>query len=74
VPPIAGVGIIDDLTNENVFELTAQPASMVVPGCGPTGCELAQAFAALGTAVTLVALGAEDPGLGVGRCPVAFGA
>jgi pyruvate/2-oxoglutarate dehydrogenase complex dihydrolipoamide dehydrogenase (E3) component len=41
-------------TSENIFELTEQPRQMLVAGGGPVGCELAQAFALLGTRVTLV--------------------
>ena len=37
------------MTNETVFDLTAQPASLMVIGGGPLGCELAQAFARFGT-------------------------
>ena len=42
------------LTNETVFELTGQPKRLAVIGAGPIGCELAQAFQRLGTAVTLL--------------------
>jgi pyruvate/2-oxoglutarate dehydrogenase complex dihydrolipoamide dehydrogenase (E3) component len=41
-------------TNETIFTLTARPAHLLVVGGGPIGCELAQAFAMLGTPVTLV--------------------
>ena len=54
VPPIDGVDAVGVLTNETVFGLTAQPASLLVIGGGPIGVELGQAFARLGTAVTLV--------------------
>jgi pyruvate/2-oxoglutarate dehydrogenase complex dihydrolipoamide dehydrogenase (E3) component len=54
VPPIPGLDRIDLLTNENVFELTERPPSLVVIGGGAVGVELAQAFARLRTAVTLV--------------------
>ncbi len=54
VPPIPGLRESSPLTNENLFELTSRPASMIVLGGGPIGCEMAQAFARLGTQVTLV--------------------
>jgi pyruvate/2-oxoglutarate dehydrogenase complex dihydrolipoamide dehydrogenase (E3) component len=42
------------LTNESVFALTELPPRLTVLGAGPVGCELAQAFARLGSAVTLL--------------------
>ena len=42
------------LTNETLFELTELPASMIIIGAGPIGCEMAQAFTRLGTKVTVV--------------------
>lgn len=42
------------LTNENVFELENVPRSLMVVGVGPIGCELACAFAKLGTKVEMV--------------------
>jgi len=44
----------DPLTSDSIWDLTARPRSLVVLGAGPVGCELGQAFARLGTAVTLV--------------------
>ncbi len=41
-------------TNETVFTLTELPRRLAVIGAGPIGCELAQAFARFGAAVTLV--------------------
>jgi pyruvate/2-oxoglutarate dehydrogenase complex dihydrolipoamide dehydrogenase (E3) component len=66
IPPIPGLSNLKCLTNENVFDLREQPRSLLVIGGGPIGCELAQAFALLGTAVTLVEteprlLPREDP-------------
>ena len=54
VPSIPGLDRIDILTNENVFDLRAQPRSLAVLGGGPIGCELAQAMARLGTTVSIV--------------------
>jgi pyruvate/2-oxoglutarate dehydrogenase complex dihydrolipoamide dehydrogenase (E3) component len=41
------------LTSDTVFDVTARPARLSIIGSGPVGCELAQAFARLGSAVTL---------------------
>ena len=54
LPPIPGLAQLPPLTNETLFQLTAAPASLVVLGGGPIGCEMAQAFARFGTAVTLI--------------------
>ncbi len=54
VPPIPGLDSIPYLTNETLFELTEQPEHLLVLGGGPIGCEMAQAFARLGSRVTLV--------------------
>jgi pyruvate/2-oxoglutarate dehydrogenase complex dihydrolipoamide dehydrogenase (E3) component len=54
VPAIPGLSSLRYLTSENVFELREQPRSLLVIGGGPIGCELAQAFGLLGTAVTIV--------------------
>ena len=43
VPPIPGLADIDYLTNESIFELDQQPATLAVLGGGAVGCELAQA-------------------------------
>ncbi len=49
LPDIEGLAGAGFLTNESVFELTTQPARLMVIGGGPLGCELAQAFARFGT-------------------------
>lgn len=53
MPEIKGLQDIKPLTNETVFDLTEAPRSLGIIGGGATGCELAQAFAALGVSVTL---------------------
>ncbi|MFA9479712.1 mercuric reductase [Phycisphaerales bacterium AB-hyl4] len=52
--PIEGLADVGYLTNETVFSLTELPKRLAVIGAGPIGCELAQAFARLGSRVTLV--------------------
>ena len=54
IPDIAGLASVEYLTNESVFALTKLPARLAVLGGGPVGCELAQAFARLGSRVTLL--------------------
>jgi pyruvate/2-oxoglutarate dehydrogenase complex dihydrolipoamide dehydrogenase (E3) component len=54
IPPIPGLAESGYLTNATVFNLTELPPRLAVIGGGPIGCELAQAFARLGSAVTLV--------------------
>jgi pyruvate/2-oxoglutarate dehydrogenase complex dihydrolipoamide dehydrogenase (E3) component len=53
-PPISGLEDAGYLTNETVFGLTAMPPRLIVIGGGPAGCELAQAFARLGSRVAIV--------------------
>jgi len=53
-PDVPGLADVGFLTNESVFALTALPARLAVLGGGPIGCELAQAFARLGSQVTLL--------------------
>lgn len=43
------------LTNETLFDLKTLPTRMVIAGAGPVGIEMAQAFARLGSRVTVVA-------------------
>jgi pyruvate/2-oxoglutarate dehydrogenase complex dihydrolipoamide dehydrogenase (E3) component len=53
-PNLPGLADTGFLTNETVFNLTTLPRRLAVLGAGPIGCELAQAFARLGSEVTLV--------------------
>jgi len=53
-PPIPGLDSVDYLTNETLFSLTELPRRFGVIGAGPIGCEMAQAFAQLGSEVFLV--------------------
>jgi pyruvate/2-oxoglutarate dehydrogenase complex dihydrolipoamide dehydrogenase (E3) component len=54
VPPIPGLSAIPYLTSETLFALTERPRRLAIVGAGPIGCEMAQAFARLGSQVTLV--------------------
>ena len=53
VPPIDGLSDTPYLTNETVFDLTERPDRLLVIGGGAIGCELSQAFARLGSRVTV---------------------
>src|SRR4051812_8090590 len=54
VPDIPGLREVPYLTSDTLFALTEQPRRLAVVGAGPIGCEMAQAFARLGTRVTLI--------------------
>ncbi|PKB83592.1 MAG: hypothetical protein BZY88_01800 [SAR202 cluster bacterium Io17-Chloro-G9] len=54
IPPIPGLSDTGYLTYQSVWDLEELPASLIVMGAGPIGCELAQAFCRLGSRVTLV--------------------
>ena len=53
-PPIPGLDTVAYHTNETIFSLTNLPPRLGVVGAGPIGCELAQAFARLGSQVVLI--------------------
>ncbi|MDT8320553.1 MAG: FAD-dependent oxidoreductase [Xanthomonadales bacterium] len=66
VPPIDGLDGVEYLTSDTVWELEALPGRLAVLGGGPIGSELAQAFARLGSKVTVVEMAdrllpREDP-------------
>lgn len=54
IPPIKGLMETGFITNEKVFGLQDLPARLIVLGGGPVGVELGQAFARLGSKVTIV--------------------
>lgn len=54
VPPIPGLENVPFLTYETVWGMKELPERLIVMGAGPVGCELAQAFARLGSQVTLI--------------------
>ena len=53
VPPLPGLKEIGYLTSDTLWGLRELPARLVVLGGGPIGCELAQAFARLGSQVVV---------------------
>lgn len=54
LPTIPGAEGIAMLSSDDVWDLDEQPQRLLVLGAGAIGCELSQAFARLGSAVTLV--------------------
>ena len=58
VPPLPGIEEVGYVTSDTLWDafaqLDASPARLLVLGGGPIGCELAQSFARLGSAVTQV--------------------
>ncbi|WP_104173970.1 NAD(P)/FAD-dependent oxidoreductase [Arthrobacter sp. Y81] len=56
-PPVAGLAELDYWTTREATSARSVPRSLVVLGGGVAGTELAQAFARLGSSVTLVARG-----------------
>ena len=66
VPPVPDLASVPYLDNRTVFELRERPSHLIVLGGGSIGVEFAQAFAQLGSRVTLVEaspriLGKEEP-------------
>jgi len=69
VPPIPGLEQTAYLTSDTLWDLTELPERLVVLGGGPIGAELTQAFARLGSRVTVVEMAdrllpREDPEAG----------
>ena len=58
-PDVPGLAAVGYHTNETIFDLTARPGHLAVVGGGPGGCEFAQAFARLGSHVTLIHRGEQ---------------
>ena len=54
IPDIEGLSDTAYLTNETLFDLRQQPRHLMILGGGPIGVEMAQAFARLGSQVTLI--------------------
>ena len=60
IPPIPGLAESGYLTNETIFHQRQLPKTLAIIGGGPIGVELAQAFARLGSQVTIIE---QAPGL-----------
>ena len=57
IPPIPGLDAVEFWTNREATSTHEVPGRLVVVGAGPVGCELAQAFARMGSRVTVVDAG-----------------
>ncbi len=68
IPPVPGLREIEPWTNRQGTTATTVPERLIVLGGGAVGCELAQAWASLGAAVTLVE---AEPALVPGEEPFA---
>lgn len=74
IPPIPGLDMVEFWTNRQAAIPSELPASLAILGAGPIGIELGQAFARLGTKVTLIEagptfLGMEEPEAGAALRP-----
>jgi pyruvate/2-oxoglutarate dehydrogenase complex dihydrolipoamide dehydrogenase (E3) component len=54
IPDIEGIRTIAYLTNEDMFSLETLPERLLILGAGPVGVEMAQAYARLGSRVSLI--------------------
>ena len=66
IPKIEGIDQTPYITNRDIFSLESLPKSMIILGAGPISIEMAQAFARLGSKVSVIQrsgqiLGREDP-------------
>src|SRR6185369_12701963 len=63
MPPIPGLSSVEVWTNRQAAVPTELPASLAILGGGPIGIELGQAFARLGSKVTVIEAGAAILGV-----------
>ena len=54
MPPIPGLDQVTYYTSDTLWQITELPKRLLILGAGPIGCELGQAFARLGSQVTMV--------------------
>jgi pyruvate/2-oxoglutarate dehydrogenase complex dihydrolipoamide dehydrogenase (E3) component len=54
IPPVAGLESVGYWTNREATSTHEVPGRLLVVGAGPVGCELAQVFRRMGSAVTMV--------------------
>ena len=59
IPPITGIGDIDYLTNETLYDLDDLPKSLIILGGGVDGLEYGSAFGRLGVETTIVEMGSR---------------
>jgi pyruvate/2-oxoglutarate dehydrogenase complex dihydrolipoamide dehydrogenase (E3) component len=74
IPPIPGLHTVEYWTNRQAAIPTELPASLAILGAGPVGIELGQAFARLGSKVTVIEAGPtflalEEPEAGAALRP-----
>ena len=57
IPTLEGLDKVDYLTNENLFNVKTLPEHLMIWGAGPMAMEIGQAFAHLGSQVTVILRG-----------------
>ncbi|MEH6449751.1 MAG: FAD-dependent oxidoreductase [Oleispira sp.] len=54
IPTIEGLDQVNYFTSDTLWQITELPKRLLILGAGPIGCELGQAFARLGSQVSMV--------------------